>query len=137
MTATALSGLRVLVIEDEVLIAMDIAAVLTEAGCDVIGPLNRVDEALQAIERERVDAAIMDINLNGATSLPVADALDERGTPFLFLTGYEADQIPPRHSFRPVLTKPWEPSVLLTELAAAVRGGGPLRTIHHRPVQPR
>lgn len=136
MISTALAGLRVLVIEDEALIALDIEATLTQAGCTVVGPLNRVDEALQAIGREGVDVAILDIHLKGETSLSLADALELRGTPFLFLTGYEADQIPPRHSFRPVITKPWEPAALLEGLAAAVRGGG-LFGRRPPPLQPR
>ena len=106
-TAPPLAGLRVLVVEDELMIAALWETVLTEAGCEVVGPFARVRLALQAIAREpAIDAALLDVQLHGETVLPVADALAERGVPFLFATGYGADGAPARYCDRPVLTKP-------------------------------
>lgn len=96
MKSTQLAHKRVLVVEDDYLVAMDIARALERAGAEVIGPAPAVDAALDALEQMLPDAAILDINLGGEMAFPVADALLARGVPFVFATGYDAQVIPSR-----------------------------------------
>lgn len=99
MTATGrLKGRRVLVVEDEFFLAEDLARGLTERGAQVVGPSGDVEDALDLIEEtERLDAAVLDLNLRGEMAFPVADALLERGVRFVFTTGYDPAGIPPRY----------------------------------------
>lgn len=88
MAATETGPLRALVVEDEFLVALDVADLLRDEGCQVIGPVGRVAEALGLLETERPDIAFLDVNLAGERSWPVAYRLRERGTHFVFLSGY-------------------------------------------------
>ena len=89
-----LAGRRVLIAEDETLIAMAYEALLQEQGCVVVGPAARVDEALALLApgdgRPAPDAAVLDVDLGGEPSVPVAEALAMLGVPFVVLTGYAA-----------------------------------------------
>lgn len=80
--------MRVLVVEDSYLIACSLRRILSDLGCRVVGPAASVEQALRVIERDGCDAAILDINLGKETSLPIAEILLERSTPFFFVTGY-------------------------------------------------
>jgi CheY-like chemotaxis protein len=117
----ALDGLRVLVVEDEPLVAMDIAAVLRRAGAAVLGPAHRLDAALALAAEEVLDGALLDINLAGANVFPLADALAARGVPFMFLTGYEPEILPQAHRDRPLYRKPYT-SARLVKAVAKVLG---------------
>jgi CheY-like chemotaxis protein len=97
--------MRVLVVEDEILVAMDLQAVLEDGGYDPVGPASTVAQALALIERG-VDAALLDVNLGREDSLPIAEALLTRGHPFVFLTGYAARDFPERFASAPRLIKP-------------------------------
>src|SRR5262245_64504158 len=88
---------RVLVVEDEFLIALDIAGVLEQAGIAVIGPAGTVGDALQALEGEVVHGALLDAHLAGEPVTRIADALKARGIPLPFLSGYGRQQLPPRN----------------------------------------
>src|SRR4051794_22900016 len=88
MTDCPLSGRRVLVVEDEMIVAWLLQDMLADLGCAVVGPAARVSQALAMIDAEAIDAAVLDVNLNGQKSYPVADALAARGMPFVFSTGY-------------------------------------------------
>jgi CheY-like chemotaxis protein len=79
--AAKLKGLRVLVVEDEALVAFQLEDMLAELGCAVIGPASRVGQALDLLGRERVDAAVLDVNVAGELVYPVADALTAQGPP--------------------------------------------------------
>jgi PAS domain S-box-containing protein len=103
---------RVLLVEDEALVAMMIQDFLTESGHSVIGPISRSSEALQAARDGQFDTAILDINLGDGMAYPVADILLERGIPFVFVTGYEADTVHERFGDIPVLQKPIERQML-------------------------
>jgi len=103
---------RVLVVEDEALVAMMIQDFLTENGHAVIGPISRASEALLAAKEGDFDAAVLDINLGDGMIYPVAEILAKRGVPFVFVTGYEADTIDDRFSEVPVLQKPIERQML-------------------------
>ena len=104
---TALHGLRVLVVEDEYMVASLIADYLANLGCEVIGPVRSSGRALEVIAQEHPDAAVLDINLNPGTSAPVARALEHEGLPFLYMTGYEdLTMLPAELRDHPILRKP-------------------------------
>ena len=98
---------RVLVVEDEMLIGMLLEDMLVDLGHVVVGIVPRVEEALDAIEREEFDVAILDVHLNGQSVFPVAEALAGRGTPFVFATGYGERGLPEQYRDRPILQKPF------------------------------
>jgi CheY-like chemotaxis protein len=112
-----LTGRRVLVVEDEALIAMLVEDALLDAGAEVLGPAATVEEALALLEGSAVEAAVLDINLAGQLSTPVADLLAERGVPFVVATGYGAAGLPEHHRGVPVLAKPYDPRELVETLA--------------------
>jgi PAS domain S-box-containing protein len=123
-------GKRVLLVEDEALVAMMIQDFLTESGHSVIGPISRASDALAAAKEGQFDSAILDINLGDGMAYPVADILSERGVPFVFVTGYEADTVDDRFRGVPVLQKPIERQMLQRILLpnvkpAAVRANAP------------
>lgn len=119
MTA-ALEGLRVLVVEDEFLVATLIEDMLTSAGCLVSGPVPRLAEALDAVHGGTFDAAVLDVNLAGDRIDPVADVLSRRNIPFVFVTGYSAGALPAVHAERPRLCKPFKMADLLDTLSSVV-----------------
>ncbi len=102
-----LNGLRVLVVEDEALVALQLEDMLTDLGCAVIGPAARVNQTLDLRDGCRLDAAALDLNVAGELVYPVADALAHRGIPFIFATGYGADCLARPYRDRPVLQKPF------------------------------
>lgn len=114
---TDLSGCRVLVVEDEVLVAWALDDMLVALGCCVVGPAARVDQALAMIAATAIDAAVLDLNLNGQRSYPVADALAGQGIPFMFSTGYHKDSIADGYQDFPMLQKPYVQSELGAMLA--------------------
>jgi len=119
MTA-ALEGVRVLVVEDEYLVAILIEEILESAGCIVMGPIPRVPEALDAVDHDDYDAAVLDVNLAGERINPVADALSERNVPFLFVTGYGANALPSEYAERPHVCKPFRMAELIGALSSVV-----------------
>lgn len=117
MTNNLLSGRRVLVVEDEMLILIMIEDMLADLGCESVTAAATVDEALALIEAENFDAAMLDMNLNGDKTHLVADALAERGVPFVFSTGYSGRDIREGYRDRPVLKKPFKDGELARILA--------------------
>lgn len=113
-----LDGKRVLVVEDELLVAMLIEDMLADIGCSILGPFNSVDKALNAALTEGFDLALLDVNIAGQMVYPVADVLTERQIPFLFLSGYGESAIPPDHPNWKVCCKPFR-SRDLTEMLSA------------------
>ncbi len=114
---TILNGVRVLLVEDELIIAMQVAKDLTDAGCIIMGPYKGVDGALKAVGDKPVDIAVLDVNLGGRLVYPVAEVLAQRGVPFIFTTGYDRKTLPPSYADRPVIRKPIERSALFDILA--------------------
>ncbi len=114
---------RILIVEDEPLIAMELHRLLSQAGLDVSGPAGTLEQALDLAGDQTLTGAIIDINLGSDTSYPVADRLCDIGLPVIFVTGYGAEIIPERFASQTVLQKPIEPHELLAtlrrELAAA------------------
>ena len=107
---------KVLVVEDEALVAMEVAHVLKAAGFEVLGPARAVAQALSLIAEVGCDAAVLDINLSGETSEPVARKLLENGTKFVTLSGYSRAQHPPIFDNVPALAKPLRPDLLVAEI---------------------
>lgn len=113
-----LAGRRILVVEDEYLIANEVKAWLKSAGCEVAGPVPRAEQALDLIENQRPDAAVLDFNPGeGATTYPVADRLSLLGVPYLFATGDVRVLRRNGCSGRPLLEKPYVKAQLLHTLA--------------------
>lgn len=111
----ALNGLKVLVVDDVYVIAMDLCDQLSDAGCEVIGPAATVELARRKIEGVALDGAVLDINLGGESSFPLAEALVERGVPFLFLTGYDSPTaVPRKFADAPRLLKPVNSKALIS-----------------------
>lgn len=123
VTGRALAGKRVLVAEDEGLLALDLARTLRRAGCEVVGPAARVADALRLLAGGgAVDAAVLDVSLGGEAVVPVAEALAGRGVPVVFLTGYGREALPEPLRGRPVLRKPCRAGALLAALERAISG---------------
>jgi len=102
------AGCRVLVVEDEPLVALQIREALAEAGCTILGPASGLVEAVEQLSGTPIDMAILDVNLGGTPSFPVADILRARRVPFAFCTGYAgAAELPPRFAGVPILAKPF------------------------------
>ncbi|MCJ7529322.1 MAG: response regulator [Methyloceanibacter sp.] len=112
-----MAATRILVVEDEFLIALDIASVLEQAGLAVIGPAGTVGDALQAIEQEDVHGALLDIHLAGEPVGRIADALKARNIPFAFVSGYGREQLPPAHKAALLVRKPFTGKELLAAVA--------------------
>ena len=112
----SLAGQRVLIVEDEALVAMELAQILTAAGAQVIGPTGDIDDALALVEAGGVDRALLDINLAGRPVAPVASALTLKAIPFVYLTGYQEADV----EGGPVLRKPASAAALLGALASQV-----------------
>jgi CheY-like chemotaxis protein len=110
-----LSGRRILVVEDEMLILMMIEGMLDNLGCKSVATAATVDQAVTLIEEHAFDAAMLDVNLNGTKSYPVADVLAARGVPFFFATG-NAGPMADGYANRAVLRKPFLSGDLATML---------------------
>jgi DNA-binding response OmpR family regulator len=119
----SLSGLRILVVEDEFLLALSLEEELRRAGAEIAGPYNSLAAALEAARRETFDIATLDVNLAGEMVYPLADLLLAQGKTFLFLSGYVAASMPQRfQSFRR-LPKPYDPEGLVAELRRLAEAG--------------
>ena len=118
-----LQGLRVLVVEDEAAISLLLEDMLLDFGCEVVGPAARLAAALDTVERERLDLAILDVNVAGEPIYPVAEALLARSVPFVFSTGYGSAGIKDAFRDRPVLQKPFAQHDLKQKLILARRDG--------------
>jgi CheY-like chemotaxis protein len=120
----SLAGLKVLVVEDEALVSMLLEDMLSDLGCEIVGPIMRLREALAMAEDESqaIDVAILDVNLAGERSFPVAEALEKRGCLFVLATGYDDAGIDERWRARPMLRKPFLPHQLEQVLHEALAG---------------
>ena len=119
----SLRGCHILVIEDEYLLAEEIQAGLSDLGAEVVGPASSVAQGAAFIRNaERIDGAILDVNLAGEMVYPAADMLMERGIPFIFSTGYDAGIIPAAYSRIVRCEKPLDVGTLTNALRQQVHG---------------
>jgi CheY-like chemotaxis protein len=108
-----LSGRCLLIVEDEYFVAKEIVEEFESRGAEIIGPASTVKLALDLIERSKhLDGAVIDINLQGEMTFPVADLLRDRGIPFVFTTGYDSSIIPERYGLVPRFEKPIDPAAI-------------------------
>jgi len=109
---------RILIVDDEILTAHSIETAVQSKGWEVVGPVDQMDMALTTAGNEQIDAAVLDLNLEGRLVWPVAEILRSRGVPFLFLTGYQGSQVVhPDYEDAPTLGKPFIERELLAHIA--------------------
>jgi two-component SAPR family response regulator len=106
-TTGSLDGCRILVVEDELLIAVVIEEILLDLGCIVVGPISRLDVALQRAKHDDLEGAILDVNIRGDSVYPVAEELLSRGVPFVLSSGYADWALPEEFRNQLRLTKPF------------------------------
>ena len=117
MSECSLAGRRILVLEDEYIVAMLLETELNDAGAIVLGPFGKLEQAIEVIKAgKQIDAAILDLNIRGEFSYPVADLLSERGVPFIFTTGYDGSAMPSLYANFPRCEKPVSASKLTLAL---------------------
>ena len=107
MESANLTGRRILVVEDELLIAMLVEGALADIGCVTIGPVGDLESALRMAQTEPLDAAILDVTIRGGQVFPVAEALRARNLPFVLASGYGDWALPEPFRDQPRLTKPF------------------------------
>ncbi|WP_159713149.1 response regulator [Geminicoccus flavidas] len=123
MAEAMLAGRRVLVAEDEYMLADDLRQALEDEGAVVLGPVPHLGDVLALIgQHPQIDAAVLDVNLGGEMVWPAADLLSERGVPFLLTTGYERSSVPSRHAHVTRCEKPITPAEIARALAREVQG---------------
>jgi CheY-like chemotaxis protein len=120
-TPASIRGCRILVVEDEPLIAMDIGATLSDAGCEVVGPAANLETARALVAAAEFDAALLDANLGGRPVDELAAALTRRNVPFVFLTGYGREGLPAAFRQAPMIGKPFMPEHALRVLAEVMQ----------------
>jgi DNA-binding response OmpR family regulator len=120
---SGLAGRRILVVEDEFLIALDLEDALGELGCEIVGPAATVSDAMRLVEAKPPDAAVLDVRLVDGSTAPIALELRRRGVPFLVLTGYERQQVgDPVLRDSPMLAKPLQRGALRGMLRQLLAG---------------
>jgi len=105
--ADSVCGLRVLLVEDEMMVALLLETMITDLGHQVAGPVARLEKGLEMVERDAIDLAVLDVNINGREVYPIAAALEARGIPFIFATGYGSTGLHPAYCDRPIVQKPY------------------------------
>ena len=116
-----LTGRRILIVEDDYLLAWDTGDALCKAGAEIVGPVANEDDALAAIRRGNLHAAVTDINLGCGPSFETARALQSADIPFVFLTGYDQLSIPEEFHAVPRLTKPIDAKQIARELTRVLK----------------
>ena len=114
---------RVLIVEDEALLALLLEDMLTEIGCDLAGAASTIEEGLKLAASVEADAAILDVNVGGTAVYPVAETLAARGIPVIFSTGYGAASLPARWREQQIVDKPFLTDDLRAALTAALGSG--------------
>jgi CheY-like chemotaxis protein len=119
--AEGLAGRRILVVEDESLVAMLLETILEDMGCTPVGPIGTIDEALEVVADDPLlDAALLDVNVAGREIFPVAEALKARGVPFVFSTGYGEGGLPDAWRGQATIQKPFTESAIRDALFKAL-----------------
>jgi DNA-binding response OmpR family regulator len=113
---------RILILEDEALIAMDVRETLEREGFEVIGPFDRVMPAMVAVAGIPIDGAILDVAIGTEQAYEVAEALSAANIPFVWATAYQRAELPPQYRGRPCLQKPFDTAELTSTLRRALDG---------------
>ncbi|QQR38027.1 response regulator [Devosia rhizoryzae] len=119
--STELAGKRILVVEDDYLLANDVCSELRELGATVLGPAPTPFYAMQLIGNRKLDAAVLDVRLHGATVFEVADHLVGRGVPIIFVTGYARSEMPRRFQMASLFEKPLDRPRLMAEIISVTK----------------
>ncbi len=128
MSEPTLRGCRILVVEDEYMLADELRTELCDAGAVVLGPAGTVGDALDMISRQsHIDGVILDVNLRGEMAFSAADLLVERNVPFVFTTGYDASAIPSRFEHVVRCEKPISLVKILRAIGREIHRGSPSR----------
>jgi CheY-like chemotaxis protein len=123
MSLEFLKESRILLVEDQLIIAMDVEFMLSDHGVAATDTATSSTEAFEVLATVRPDAALLDFNLGQETSLPIADHLFENGIPFVFATGYgDNSMIPEKFSHVPIVSKPYDVNTLIATLSDAMAG---------------
>jgi CheY-like chemotaxis protein len=117
---SSLTGRRVFLVEDEALLTMLLEDFLEQLGCELAGSASRLPNAMQQAQTLSFDIAILDVNLNGEQTAPIAELLRSRGTPFVFATGYGMAGVPAHLQTTPVVKKPFQMHELKAALCEAL-----------------
>lgn len=121
-TTTSLDGLRILIAEDNLFAAMELEQALNSLGCEPVGPVGKLQQALALARDEPLDGALLDVDLRGEMVFPVADELERRGVPLVFASGYDNGPIfPERFADYPRLRKPYLEQEVKRMVLAAFR----------------
>lgn len=108
---------RILIVEDEFLVSLQLESDLRAAGYATLGPYIKLEAAMEAARDEHLDLALLDVNVNGERVFPLADELASRKTPFIFLSGYLPSDLPERYKDAPQISKPYDPAALMTKIS--------------------
>lgn len=120
-TDIGIEGRKVLIVEDESLVAMLLETILEDMGCAPVGPASSVDEGVRlANDEAELSCALLDVNVAGTTVFPVADALKARGVPFVFSTGYGEGGLPDEWRGHPTIQKPFTEATVRDALLTAM-----------------
>ncbi|MBR0648724.1 response regulator [Roseomonas terrae] len=122
MTDDDLAGRRILVVEDETIIAISIENDLQALGCEVVGPVAKLELALRLAQHEALDAAVLDVTIRGGNVYPVAEQLLVRGVPFALASGYSDWALPDNLQALPRLTKPFTKRELEDQVRSLIQG---------------
>lgn len=114
------SDSHILVVENELLTALELVTILAREGAVVLGPAQSVSDALRFVRNSSIDCAILDIELDDGDAFAIADALADNRVPVIFVTGRDRSVIPPRHREKPVVAKPFTHVAILQSVSAAV-----------------
>jgi DNA-binding response OmpR family regulator len=107
---------RVLIVEDDFLIALELCRFVERAGYSVVGPEASVKATIRALSQQQIDLALLDVNLGGELVFPIAKILEAMGVPFIFVTSYSELAMPPQFRHRPLVRKPYAPELLLAQI---------------------
>jgi len=116
----SLTDKRILIVEDEIIVALNLADKITADGAKAVGPVPTVNAALDVIANTELDGVILDVKLRGEMAFPVADVLADRHIPFVFMTALDADDIPSRHANVRRVQKPVSTEVICRALEATI-----------------
>jgi two-component SAPR family response regulator len=105
--------IRILVVEDENVLAMATSWIVEDAGYSIVGPERSVETTRQVLARLKVDLALLDVSVGGETVVPVSEMLDAIGVPYIFITSHPVTSLPARYQSRPLLAKPYSSTALL------------------------